>query len=1000
MNERVEGRGTAPTVAGADGGEMGTLMRSIDWSKTRLGPIDAWPSSLRTMLGVVLGSRFPMLLWWGPDLLHLYNDAYRPILRDKHPASLGAPAAEVWAEIWDVAGPLAHSVMNGGPATWTEDLQLFINSDGRTEETYFTFSYSPVPGDDGRVGGILNTVQETTRKVQGERQVRMLHELAARAGRAHSPDDAHRAIAEVLSTNDADVPFALVYKVAEGGAEAELVAQCGCDGAAPRARPARVRVDGGADDGAWPLAAALRAGHHVVVDDLAQRCGPLPVGRFGARPERALVLPLARAGDGAPGTLLVVGVSPHRALDERYQDFFRATADQAGAVVATATAYEAERRRAEALAEVDRVKTAFFSNVSHEFRTPLTLILGHLEAARARTPAALQGAEFDAVHRSAVRLLRLVNSLLDFSRIEAGRMRMAVVPTDLARLTTDIASSFRSLVERAGLRFVIDCAPLAAPIDVDPAQWEKIVLNLLSNAFKFTHQGEIAVELRRSGDEAVLTVRDTGIGIPAQELPHVFERFHRVEGARGRSFEGTGIGLSLVEQLVKLHGGRIEVASEEGRGTAFTVTIPASSSRAAPATAAATASADHSAPHLVEASLWIDPDASPLAAETVPGAGQSAAAVGAEGADATGATGKDERARILVVDDNADMRAYLTRLLAGSWRVELAADGRVALQKARHLPPDLVLSDVMMPELNGVELLRALRAHPRTSHVPVVLLSARAGEDEVLEGLDTGADDYLVKPFAARELLARIRTHVELARLRRSWSAELENANRELEAFGYSVSHDLRAPLRAIDGFSRILLSDHAAQLDAAGRGHLERVRGATQRMGQLIDDLLSLSRITRLPMQREPVNVAAVAREVAEALRERHAERRVEFATPAELPVRADPRLLRILLENLVGNAWKFTSKTAAASIEVGGTRWHDADAFFVRDNGAGFDMEHAKRLFAPFQRLHSDRQFEGTGIGLATVQRIVQRHGGLVWAEAAPERGATFFFTLGTDA
>ena len=146
----------------AGGGEMGAIMRATDWSKTKLGPVEAWPNSLRTMLGVVLGSRFPMLLWWGPDLLHLYNDAYRPILRDKHPASLAAPAAQVWAEVWDVAGPMARSVQQGGPATWTEDLQLFINSGAMAEETYFTFSYSPVPGDDGRVGGVLNTVQETT----------------------------------------------------------------------------------------------------------------------------------------------------------------------------------------------------------------------------------------------------------------------------------------------------------------------------------------------------------------------------------------------------------------------------------------------------------------------------------------------------------------------------------------------------------------------------------------------------------------------------------------------------------------------------------------------------------------------------------------------------------------------------------------------------------------------------------------------------------------------
>src|SRR5947199_6708514 len=221
----------------AGGGEMGALMRSTDWSKTRLGPVENWPSSLRTMLGVRVGSRFPMLLWWGPDLLHLYNDAYRPILRDKHPASLAAPAAEVWAEVWDVAGPMARGVQQGGPATWTEDLQLFIASGSMAEETYFTFSYSPVPGDDGGVGGLLNTVQETTAKVQSERQRRMLHDLVARTPEARSEEAAHRIVAEVLSTNELDLPFALLYVVNELSDCVDLVAVSGWKDYEGPARP-------------------------------------------------------------------------------------------------------------------------------------------------------------------------------------------------------------------------------------------------------------------------------------------------------------------------------------------------------------------------------------------------------------------------------------------------------------------------------------------------------------------------------------------------------------------------------------------------------------------------------------------------------------------------------------------------------------------------------------------------------------------------------------------
>src|SRR5262249_10540688 len=279
----------------------------------------------------------------------------------------------------------------------------------------------------------------------------------------------------------------------------------------------------------------------------------------------------------------------------------------------------------------------------------------------------------------------------------------------------------------------------------------------------------------------------------------------------------------------------------------------------------------------------------------------------------------------------------------------------------------------------------------------VVLLSARAGEEAVLEGLETGADDYLVKPFAARELLARVQTHLDLARLRREWARELERANQELEAFSYSVSHDLRAPLRAIDGFSKALHTEYSSHLDEQGRHYLKRVRSATQRMAQLIDDLLGLSRITRVAMSRERVDLTDLARKILGEVAAREPQRKFESVVAEDLVAQADPRLVAVLLENLMGNAWKFTSKQPLSRIEVGQQEREGEAVFFVRDNGAGFNMKYAKKLFTPFQRLHSQDEFEGTGIGLATVQRIVARHGGRVWAEASPGQGAAFFFTLG---
>ena len=937
------------------GGDMGALMRATDWSKTKLGPVEHWPKSLRTMLGVVLGSRFPMLLWWGPEMLHLYNDAYRPILRDKHPLSLAAPAAEIWAEVWDVAGPMAEGVLHGGPATWTEDLQLFIASGEMSEETYFTFSYSPVPGDDGGVGGVLNTVQETTKKVQGERQIRMLNELSLRAADVKSESQAFSIAIAALADNALDLPFSMLYVVDEKSREPRLVGHNGWPTYAEPATP-------------WPFAEALHG--EVVVDDLAERFCDLPIGRWDARPQRAVVLPLSRAG-GSPYAYLVCGVSPHRVLDERYRRFFRATADQVMTVVTTARTYESERRRAESLVEIDRAKTAFFSNISHEFRTPLTLMLGPTQDALASPAQSLSGDALQMVHRNVLRLMKLVNSLLEFSRVESGRSHASYLPSDLSAMTSYLAGAFRSAIERTGLRFDVQCPPLPEPIYVDPDLWEKIVLNLLSNALKFTFEGSIAVTTSWHDDHVEVAVRDTGTGIPESELPQLFERFHRVHGTKSRSHEGSGIGLALVHDLVQQHGGSISVESTVGRGTTFTVRLPrghahlpAERVSTQPSQTSNTQTADA---FVGEATRWSN-----------------------EPSPANGTT-EQRDVRILVVDDNVDVRDYIVNLLKNTYEVETAVDGVAALAAARRQPPSLILSDVMMPRLDGFGLLRHVRADRKLRDVPIILLSARAGEEATVDGLQAGADDYLVKPFAARELLARVGTHVELAR-QRSALAEAkdvaEAANKELEAFSYSVAHDLRAPLRSIDGFSHALLEDYAETLDTTGQKYLGFVRESAQHMAHLIDDLLVLSRVSRGELQHAEVDLSALARTTM--------GRQVDVRIADGLRCVGDARLLGLLLDNLLGNAWKFTSKRVDASIEFDVRDDDGRSVYFVRDNGAGFDMAQASKLFGAFQRLHTSREFEGTGIGLATVQRVINRHHGRVWAEGEVDRGATFYFSL----
>src|SRR5581483_10971424 len=385
--------------------------------------------------------------------------------------------------------------------------------------------------------------------------LRTLRELAAQASTAKTPDEAGRAVLRTFAANPADVPFALLYFLDEGQRHARL---CGCTpmpaGAPASPREVNLGTGGGAG---WPWAEVVTSGQGRVVDDMPARFGEMPRGPWPVAPQQAIVLPLRSAAQDRVVGVLVMGVNPGRALDDEHRSFFDLAAGHVATAIANARAYEGERQRAEALAELDRAKTAFFSNVSHEFRTPLTLMLGPVEDILAKPADQVLPDNrhlLELVNRNGLRLLRLVNTLLDFSRIEAGRVQAVYQPTDLAAFTADLASVFRSACERAGLRLVVACSPLAEPVFVDRDMWEKVVLNLLSNAFKFTFEGEIVISVRQNGRAAELRVHDTGTGIPAAEMPRLFERFDRIENARGRTHEGSGIGLALVQELVKLHG--------------------------------------------------------------------------------------------------------------------------------------------------------------------------------------------------------------------------------------------------------------------------------------------------------------------------------------------------------------------------------------------------------------------------------------------------------------
>jgi signal transduction histidine kinase/serine phosphatase RsbU (regulator of sigma subunit)/DNA-binding response OmpR family regulator len=770
---------TAPVPAGLAvafdrGGDMGALMRAHDWAATAVGSPDCWPVPLRSAVSMLLASRTQAVMFWGPERVAFYNDAYRPTIGDKHPHALGRPAREHWAELWDVLDPLLTSVERSGESFWGRDHPFRLDRRGFLEETYFDISYDPVRLDDGSVGGVLCIVSETTGRVLSERRLRTISTLGA--GLAELTDrsgpEFGAEVCRLLSAEPADVPFALLYL------DGALAGACGV--------PEKHLRQAAMPD---PFAGSLHAA------DLLFEAPE-------SAAERALVRPVLAGGQ--PVGAFVFGVNRHLELDQPYRDYFDVLADQVSRGVANLRAYEYERDRAAQLAALDRAKNDFFANVSHEFRTPLTLILGPAEDMLAADDLPVQHREpAEVIHRNGQRLLKLVNTLLDFAAIEAGRLQAAYRPTDLSAFTARVASTFRGAAERAGLRLVVDCPPLTAPVYVDRDSWEKVLLNLLSNAVKFTFAGEIVVRVRTERGSAVLTVADTGVGIAPDEVPKLFERFHRTADARARSHEGTGIGLALVRELVTMHGGAVGVSSELGAGSTFTVTVPFGTGHLRPDS-------------IIHRAIDSDPQVAPLYANEVTwwSSGTDSGEAGGEGG------------HILVADDNSDLRDHLVRLLSPYWRVTAVPDGEAALAAVRDRPFDLVLADVMMPRLDGLGLIARLRADPATSHLPIVLLSARAGDQASVEALAAGADDYLIKPFAAQELVARVRSTTELSRLRGQLIRQLRALADAAVAIGAAQSTSEVARLAAehgqrMVGAGRVVASIPGTrhEVDAGGAG-------------------------------------------------------------------------------------------------------------------------------------------------------------------------------------
>lgn len=826
------------------GGEMGERIRKYDWASTALGPVAGWSQAFRTALRLCMGSRFAGCIYWGPDHILLYNNAHISNLGPKHPWALGQPFSQIWPEVYDTIEVLMHRCLTRGETCGRNDQFLLLSHSDPAQEIYSSFSYEPLINELGQIEAVYATIVNTSQRVISERRLRTLQNLGSSDRHARSPEAALAAAAAVVAMNPHDVPFAAMYLWDGNRHKARLCAvantQAGMSGS-PRAICL-------GDPGILSDLAALSGGKRIESCDSLGELQPLPTGAWAVQPTRIVLLPLSASTSGAPDGFIIAGTNPHAQFDQEYLLFFQMLADQITGSLAESHVSQQEGARVKALAEIDHAKTTFFNNVSHELRTPLTLLLGPLEETLQGIGGPLtqeQQHSLAIVRRSGLQLLKLVSALLDFARIEGDRLHASFEPVNLAAVTAQLASLFDWVARKAGIDFKVDCEELGELVYVDREMWEKIVLNLLSNAFKFTLRGQICVSLRRREAAVELSVRDTGVGIPRHELARIFERFHRVEDSRGLRREGAGIGLALVKELVNQHGGTSVARSSPGEGSTFSVSIPLGNAhlpqqnvRAVPAEESERAGASTCADLYVEqASRWMDAS----------GTGSTQR----ESVERLAASSK----RVVLADDNADMREYVGRVLSEHFEVEAVPDGELALQAAHRNLPDLIVADVMMPGLDGLELLRELRASEDTRAIPVILLSARAGEEAKIEGLEGGADDYLVKPFSARELLARANSAIKLSQIRARVAQHEERVRiaRDLhDTLLQSVQGmcflleaglgRLQSDPQAATGFFRSAMQA-SAQAVAEGRQVLSLLRSTAPEPYDFVDGLLRLGK-------------------------------------------------------------------------------------------------------------------------------------------------------------
>ncbi len=645
----------------------------------------------------------------------------------------------------------------------------------------------------------------------------------------------------------------------------------------------------------------------------------------------------------------------------------------------------------EELKQLDEAKTRFFANVSHELRTPLTLLLGPIDSLRVNRQTSEEGRLLDAMKTNANRLLRQVDALLDIAKIESGSLRLEATEGNVGEMLAEIVRSAGPHAEQRGVELVGKGLDDLEDSYFDADKVWIIAGNLISNALKFTARGKVEVRAGVDGNELFFEVSDTGPGIPETEQEKIFDRFYQVDASFSREHPGTGIGLALARELARLHGGDLTVRSNVGEGSTFRASLPRRpqdlpdrrqkprrrEDRLAQARTMALTAREYQRVR----------DETLLADVEVP-------KISPRSDDAPTETGPT----ILLVEDNDDLRNYLARSLSSQYRMLVARDGLEALSTLHRKPVDLVVSDLMMPRMDGQQLCAEIRADGALSRIPIIIVTARASSEAVIEGLKLGADDYVTKPFVVNELEARIAAHLR----RKRAEDELIERDSRLAAIGQmssAVAHDLRNALTIVKGYAE--LADQIAQEETRSQAiitPLQQIRSAVDRLGRMTEEILHFARGGTPTLDRDQIALLPFLRRTLEPMRTDLERRDIELhldvdSVAEDLCVDLDPDAMVRVFENLLGNARDVLAPLdAPRRIRVEAKTREDRIELSINDNGPGIPDDLVGSLFEPFK---SGKR--STGLGLATVRNIVKAHDGEIEVRPkGPDGGATFKLLL----